>query len=137
MDYTAPPNVIEGRYRTILAVRDLASGKILAALPSEHDDTVTTVAVLRALFRQHGPPLAIKSDNGRHFVNADVDALLAEHGVLHLRSPFYFPSYNGAIEAGIGALKIRAHFEAALHDRPGDWTLDDVEAARLRGNELG
>jgi transposase InsO family protein len=137
IDYTAPPSVIEGRYRTILAVRDLASGKILAALSAEHDDAATTVATLRSLFREHGPPLVLKSDNGPHFIAAEVEALLARRGVFHLRSPFYWPRYNGSIEAGIGSLKLRAHVEAARHDRPGEWTVDDVEAARLRGNELG
>jgi hypothetical protein len=137
MDYLAPPNVIEGRYRAILAVRDLASGKLLAAWPTESDDAATTVSVLRGLFVEHGPPLAIKPDNGKHFVAGEVSALLAEHRVAHLRSPFCMPSYNGAIEAGGGNFKIRTHHEAARHDRPGEWTLDDVEAARLRGNELG
>ena len=137
MDYTAPPAVIEDGFRTILVVRDLASGCTLLALPARADSAQTTVEALRALFVEHGAPLAIKSDNGGHFVAAEVAALLAEHGVVHLRSPYYCPTYNGAIEAGIGALKVRAHIQAALHDRPGEWTLDDVEAARLRGNELG
>jgi len=137
MDYTAPPNVIEGRYRTVLAVRDLASGSLLAAVPAETDDARTTCDVLRALFAEHGAPLVMKSDNGPHFIAAAVVELLAAFGVVHLRSPFYAPSFNGSIEAGIGSLKIRAHFEAARHDRPGEWTVDDVEAARLRGNELG
>jgi transposase InsO family protein len=137
MDYTAPPNVLEGRYKTILAVRDMASGRLLAATPSGHDDARTTCDVLRALFLEHGPPLVMKSDNGCHFIAEEVQRLLAEFGVVHLRSPFYTPSFNGSIEAGIGSLKIRAHWEAARHDRPGEWTVDDVEAARLRGNELG
>jgi transposase InsO family protein len=137
MDYTAPPRIIEQRFRTILVVRDLASGKLLLALPAEADSAQTTVDALRALFAEHGPPLVMKSDNGGHFVAQAVEALLEAHGVVHLRSPFNMPSYNGACEAGIGSLKIRAHIEAARHDRPGEWTLDDVEAARLRGNELG
>jgi len=137
MDYTAPPNVIEGVYRTILCVRDLASGRTLAAVPSEHDDARTTIDVLRALFAEHGPPLCIKCDNGSHFIAEEVQRLLADYRVAQLRSPFYTPTFNGAIEAGICSLKIRAHYEAARHDRPGEWTLDDVEGARLRGNELG
>jgi transposase InsO family protein len=137
MDYTVPPNVIEGVYKTILCVRDLASGKTLAAMPSDHDDARTTIDVLRALFAEHGPPLCIKSDNGCHFVAGEVQALLAEYRVAHLRSPFYSPTFNGSIEAGICSLKIRAHYEAARHNRPGEWTTDDVEGARLRGNELG
>jgi transposase InsO family protein len=137
MDYTAPPNVIEGAYKTILCVRDLASGNTLAAVPSAHDDAETTLGVLRALFAEHGLPLCIKSDNGSHFIDHQVRQLLADCRVAHLRSPFHTPSFNGSIEAGCGSLKIRAHYEAARHDRPGEWTVDDVEGARLRGNELG
>jgi len=137
MDYTAPPNLIEGTYRTILCVRDLASGNTLAAVPSAHDDAETTINVLRALFAEHGPPLCIKSDNGCHFVAQEVQRLLTDYRIAHLRSPFYTPSFNGAIEAGCGSLKIRTHYEAARHDRPGEWVIDDVEGARLRGNELG
>jgi transposase InsO family protein len=137
MDYTVPPNVIEGVYTRILCVRDLASGNILAAVPSAHDDATTTIDVLRALFAEHGPPLCIKSDNGCHFIDAEVQRLLVDHRIVHLRSPIHTPTFNGSIEAGICTLKIRAHFEAARHNRPGEWTVDDVEGARLRGNELG
>ena len=45
MDYTAPPNVIEGRYKTILAVRDLASGRLLWAAPAEQVDREVEVDV--------------------------------------------------------------------------------------------
>ncbi len=44
--------------------------------------------------------------------------------------------YNGAIEAGIGSLKVRAHHEAARHGHPGQWSSDDVESARLQANEF-
>jgi hypothetical protein len=50
-------------------------------------------------------------------------------------SPPYTPEYNGACEAGIGSIKLRAHLESARHDRPGQWTCDDIEAARLMANE--
>jgi len=44
------------------------------------------------------------------------------------------PRYNGSCEAGVGALKTYTHHEAARHDRPGEWTCDDLEAARLKAN---
>ena len=50
-------------------------------------------------------PLVLKSDNGPAFVSAEVRAVLAERGVVALYSPPYWPRYNGAIEAGIGALR--------------------------------
>jgi hypothetical protein len=51
-----------------------------------------------------------------------------------LHSPPYTPRYNGAIEAGIGALKTRAHEEAARQGRPGLWTCADIEVARQQAN---
>jgi hypothetical protein len=51
-------------------------------------------------------------------------------------SPPYWPQYNGAAEAGIGSLKAHAHYEAARHARPAEWTCDDLEAARFKANEL-
>ena len=50
-------------------------------------------------------------------------------------SPPYFPRYNGAIEAGIGSLKTRAHLEAARQGHPDEWNCDDLEGARLQANE--
>jgi hypothetical protein len=44
--------------------------------------------------------------------------------------------YNGTREVGIGSLKTRAEHEAAWNGRPGEWTGDDVEAARMQANEL-
>src|SRR5437867_2443518 len=38
---------------------------------------------------------------------------------------------------GIGGLKTRAHHESARNYRPGEWTCDDVEAARLMANQTG
>jgi hypothetical protein len=59
---------------------------------------------------------------------------LKQWNVCPLLSPPRTPQYNGAVEAGIGSIKTRAHHIAALHGRPGEWTCDDVEAARLLAN---
>ena len=60
-----------------------------------------------AVFAEHGPPLVLKSDNGSHFTGGNFPDLLAAHRVEHLLSPPYWPRYNGAVEAGIHALKDR------------------------------
>ena len=137
IDHTQPPVPVDGIFPRILVVRDLASGKQLAALPVEGEDAEETVDLLRALIRQHGAPLVLKSDNGSAFKADMTRKLLEKHGILPLYSPPRFPQYNGAVESGIGSLKTHAHRESARHGRPGEWTCDDVEAARLRGNELG
>jgi hypothetical protein len=60
--------------------------------------------------------------------------LLHQAGVYPLFSPPLWPRYNGAIEAGISSLKMRTEQHASRHGRPGQWSWDDVAAARLEAN---
>lgn len=133
MDYLDTPSPVDGMYRYVFAVRDLASGNMLLALPSADKEMKTAGDALTALFKEHGAPLVIKSDCG--FDAWEVKTLMIQNNVTHLLSPPYFPRYNGAIEAGIGSLKTRAHYQAARRGTPGEWNCDDVEAARLQANE--
>jgi transposase InsO family protein len=134
VDYTEPPAPMDGLYRYIFAVRDLASGNQLMNLPSEKANGKTTADALKSLIQEHGAPLVIKSDNGSALTNKEVSELLEEKKIKKLLSPPGYPWYNGAIEAGIGSMKTRAHHESARNNRPGEWTCDDVEAARLQAN---
>lgn len=135
MDFTDAPKPIDGKYPYILVVRDLAAGEQLLALPVESPSAKVVRDALTALFLIYGAPLVIKSDNGSAFIEEEARKLLAAHRVWHLLSPPGTPEYNGSIEAGIGSLKTRAHHEAARNDRPGEWTCDDVEGARLQANQ--
>jgi transposase InsO family protein len=137
MDFTHPPGPVDGVFPRVLVVRDLASGKQLEALPVPGESAQSAVDVLRALIRRRGAPLVVKADNGSAFQAGATRRLLEAHGILPLYSPPGTPSYNGAVESGIGSLKTHADHAAARHDRPGEWTCDDVEESRLRGNELG
>jgi len=136
VDYAEPPAPIDGQYRYLLAVRDLASGQQLAWLPVKRPNATTACHLLKALFRQHGAPLILKADNGSPFHAAEVQKLLQQEKVVPLFSPVRMPRYNGACEAGIGSMKTRTHHESARHDHPGEWSCDDCEAARLQANEL-
>jgi len=134
-DFTEPPAPIDGLYRRLLLVRDLASGRQLLALPCDGESAGVVVAALRFLLQLYGPPLVLKMDNGSTFISAEVERLLKEHGVFALFSPPGTPAYNGSVEAGIGSLEVRAFYESARHDRPGEWTCDDVAAASRQANE--
>jgi hypothetical protein len=136
MDFADPPSAVDAIFPYVLSVRDLATGKALLWLPVREKSAAAVRDALRALFVAVGPPLVLKMDNDGAFRADEVRALLAAHDVVGLRSPCYYPEYNGACESGTGTLKTYAHHEAARHDRPGEWTCDDVEAARLRANEL-
>ncbi len=135
IDFSEPPLPVEGRYERLLAVRDLASGFQLLWLPVADESARTAHDALELLFRQQGAPLVLKSDNGSAFVAAQFRALVAAWQVCPLFSPPRTPSYNGSCEAGVGWMKTRTHHQAARAGRPGEWSCDDVEAARLEANE--
>jgi transposase InsO family protein len=137
IDYARPPLPLEEGYTDLLAVRDLASGMQLLWLPVPAATAATTTAALLALFTVYGAPLVLKPDNGPAFVAEATQELLAQWQVMPLYSPPGRPQYNGSIEAGIGALKVRTHYEALRQGRPEAWTLADTEAARQAGNVLG
>lgn len=134
-DFSDAPCAIEGAYEKLFLVADLESRVKLQALPAGDEKASTARQSLEALFLWHGAPLVLKSDNGSAFISEEIRECLSRYEVLPLYSPPRTPRYNGAIEAGIGSIKTRAHYESARHDRPGVWTCDDVEAARLSANE--
>lgn len=133
-DFTHPPTPVDGIFPAILVGRDLPSGLQLAALPTPGESAETACDLLEALIREHGPPLVTKIDNGPAFRSETFEDLCRRHGILLLFSPPYTPTYNGGVETGNGTLKTHTHYAAARHDRPGEWTCDDVEEGRLRGN---
>ena len=134
IDLAQPPAPIDGIADDLLAVRDLASGRQLLWLPLRDAAAPAVADALATLLVIHGAPLVVKSDNGSAFGAPAVATLLRNFGVVGLFSPPHTPSYNGAIEAGIGALKDRTEAHAARHGRPGHWTWDDVAAARMEAN---
>jgi hypothetical protein len=135
MDFTQPPQPVDDLYPYVFLVRDLASGMQLFALPVPSRELKHVVDALRVLFSTIGAPLVLKSDNEFDAgFGSQLAALLHEFKVTPLLSPPYFPRYNGAIEAGIGAFKTRAHLEAARHGHPLEWNCNDVESARLQAN---
>jgi transposase InsO family protein len=134
IDFAEAPAPIDRVFPSLLAVRDLASGQQLLWQPMRDASARAAVDALAGLFLIHGPPLVLKSDNGSAFGAAPVATLLANFAVLPLFSPPNTPSYNGAIEAGIGSLKTRTEDHAARHGRPGAWSCDDVAAAQLEAN---
>ena len=135
MDHETPPCAIDGKWPRLLLDRDLASSLQIGALPVAAEDAEGVVRALESHFRWHGTPLVMKNDNGPAFRAQMTKDLFRRHGVLQLFSPPRTPQYNGACEAGVGSIATRAHHHAAFCNRPGQWTADDVEAARRQANE--
>jgi len=137
-DFTQPSRLgaaglppIAGRYPYLLAVRDLASGYVLAwqALPNLTEEA--TRAALACLFARHGAPLILKIDNGSAFRADAFKAFLDRSGVIPLYSPPSCPGNNGAIEATIGSLKKRTEDQAREQGRSGRWQLADLHRPRI------
>lgn len=125
---TLPP--IAGSYPYVLAVRDLASGAMLAwqALPALTEE-VSRVN-FGHLFALHGAPLVLKVDNGSAFRAWAFQEYLEVSGVIPLYSPPACPGYNGAIEAAIGSLKKRIEDQAWAEGHSRRWELADLAAAQ-------
>jgi len=93
-------------------IRDLSTRFVLGTWTgSELIDGPMLALWLAELFRRHGPPLVLKRDNGGNLNHKDVNRVLADHMVIALNSPPYYPPYNGGIENSQG------EFKAALKAR--------------------
>jgi transposase InsO family protein len=134
MDHTDPPQPVDGRWRHILTVRDLASRMQLGWIPVASEDADETCRALEGLFCRHGPPLVLKSDNGSAFIAELTRKLLARRDVWPLYSPPRTPQYNGSCEATGGAMKTRTEHQAALRNRPGQWIATDLRLAQAIAN---
>jgi hypothetical protein len=136
IDYTGPLPPVDGQYPHLLAVRDLASGLQLLWRPLAAATGTNAADALARLFAVYGAPLVLKSDNGGPFVGGAVRDLLHASGVTSLLSPPRWPRYNGAIEAGIGAMQARTDGCAARAGHAESWTTDDVAGALAEANAL-
>ena len=125
---------IAGAYPYVLAVRDLASGLMLAWQPLPALTEQVTCAALGRLFAVYGAPLVLKVDNGSAFRATAFQAFLQAWGIIPLYSPPSCPGYNGSIEAAIGSLKTRTETQARKQGRAGCWQLPDLTAAQAEAN---
>ena len=135
IDFTEPPCPIDGCFSRVTAVRDLAAQYQLLVLPGHDERADSTLRILDMLIEHHGAPLVLKLDNGSAFVDHRLKDWATLHGVMLLYSPPRMPEYNGAIEAGIGAVVTRAFHHAARNGRQAHWTCDDLFAARCEAND--
>ena len=136
MDFSEAPFPIDGQYRDIFAVRDLASGRQLAWEPIAAQDAAQVIALLLLLFQRYGVPLLIKCDNGAAFIAERLADWLRSWRVILLFSPPRQPRYNGALERSNRTNKIYTAQQAASQEHPFQWRREDLEAARCLANEI-
>jgi hypothetical protein len=133
-DWAAPPRPLDGRDHAVVHVRDLASGFRIGVVPIPRATGAAVTGVLQAACADADPPLVLKLDNGGACRSRRVREWAATAGVTVLSSPPRTPTYNGSIEASIGAVATRAHEAAAWHGHPEYWTSDDLTLARDQAN---
>ena len=85
----------------ILAVVDYVS-KWVEAMPTKTNDNKVIVKFLKEnIFSRFGTPRAIISDNGSHFCNRVVEALMRKYFINHKLSTPYHPQTNGQVKSSI------------------------------------
>ena len=95
----------QGTSLYVHAVQDLCTRYRHEPLVAVESKGEAVAAHLERLFEKHGAPLFMKRDNGSPLNHEAVDRVLADHGVIPLNSPAYYPKYNGAVEKGIREMK--------------------------------
>jgi transposase InsO family protein len=128
VDHTKSP-----QGRTIIAVRDLASRRVLEWSECPQTSEATT-AVLDRLVRDRGAPLLLKSDQHSSFTADRSVAFLNSHGILPLLSPPHHPSYNGAIESTNRWMKLRTYHQAMLLGNALEWGPEALKRAKELAN---
>ena len=136
IDHSEAAYPVDGVYRYLIAVRDLASHRQLAWHPCTSTQVREVLPLMRDLFARHGAPLILKSDNGSAFVADAMGNLVQESEVAQLFSPPRRPQFNGALERSNGLLKVYTQQHAIREGHPFRWSSDDLEHARQLANTL-
>jgi transposase InsO family protein len=129
LDATECETVPSGVKVQVLAFCDLAARYGLGLQAQFQLEGHQVADYLAQVIRQFGAPLFLKRDNGSVLRTPDVQAVLAQAGILPLDSPPHYPPYNGGIERYISEVK-HALPEGLPCPRSGD--INSVQAC-LRG----
>ena len=92
-------------YLYILVMVDYVS-KWIEAIPTRKCDRGVVIKFLKGnIFPRYGVPRIIISDNGSHFCNRSIQALMGKYGVIHRLSNPYHPQTNGQVEVSNKQIK--------------------------------
>ena len=116
MDYIGPIETVSGHSRHALVAIE-AFSRFAIVRSYAHADADATVDFIMNHIKSFGSPKCILSDNGRHFDNEKVNALLSKQGIQFIHSTPYNPQSNGMVERLNRFLKERF----ALLDDPLTW----------------
>ncbi|XP_052114395.1 uncharacterized protein LOC127745577 [Arachis duranensis] len=120
IDFMGPfPN--SSGYLYILLAVDYVS-KWVEAIPTYLDDANTVISFIRNyIVCRYGSPRAIVSDQGSHFCNRKVEALLKRNGVVHKVATAYHSQTNG--QAKVSNREIKRILEKVVNPQRKDWSI--------------
>ena len=119
IDFMGPFPVSFGFSYILLAV-DYVSKWVEAKATRTNDAHVVVDFVRSHIFCRFGIPRAIVSDQGTHFCNRTMQALLKKYGVVHRVSTSYHPQTNG--QAEISNREIKRILEKMVQPSRKDWS---------------
>jgi len=95
----------ESRKTSYSHMQDLASRYKFNPMGGEIPCGEEIGGYLNATIHRFGAPLFLKRDNGGNLNHGAVNEVLADHFIIPINSPPYYPPYNGAIEEAQTELK--------------------------------
>ncbi|KAL1564799.1 hypothetical protein AAHA92_07096 [Salvia divinorum] len=110
----------------ILVAVDYVSKWIEAKATSTYESKEVAKFLKANIFSRYGIPRAIISDQGTHFCNRTIEALMRKYGVHHWLSTPYHPQSNG--QAEISNREVKSILEKTVNPTRKDWSkqLDDA-----------
>jgi hypothetical protein len=125
IDFMGPFPISCGHLYILLAV-DYVS-KWVEAIPTRTNDHSVVVKFLKEhIFARFGMPKALISDQGKHFCNRSMEALMKKYGVNHKVSTAYHPQTNG--QAELANREIKQILEKTVNPNRKDWSLRLIDA---------
>ncbi|XP_042028736.1 uncharacterized protein LOC121775758 [Salvia splendens] len=119
MDFMGPFPKSEGNLYILVAV-DYVSKWIEAKATRTCESREVAKFLKSNIFTRYGVPRAIISDQGTHFVNKTIEALMRKYGVNHRLSTPYHPQSNG--QAEVSNREIKAILEKTVNPTRKDWS---------------
>ena len=120
IDFMGPFPSSFGFVYILLAV-DYVS-KWVEAIATKTNDSKVVIGFIRSnIFSRFGIPRALISDQGTHFCNRPLEALLKKYGVFHKTSTPYHPQTNG--QAEVSNREVKSILEKTVKPNRKDWSL--------------
>lgn len=105
MDVAGPMGVTgkKGEKYLLVLVDSMSGYVVVKAVRKANGSSV--VSMLDQTCTPLGVPKELRTDNGTHFRNSQVDQWCQQHGIVRVYSPPYTPQANGIVERTIGLVK--------------------------------